>query len=256
MSARNQIKAIDVNEDNVFETGFFCCMSKKKSKGYQRKLQWLKKRFAEGMRIKIIKEGGRGFIEYIPGEYAWRPVNADGYMFIHCLWVVGKSKGTGCGAFLLNKCIEDAKKQKMKGVAMVTSEGIGLADKRLLLKNGFESVDKAPPFFDLMVKRFGKAGPPSFADGWDAKSKRFGKGLTVVRSDQCPYNDDAVKAVIDVAKELGIESRVIELKDRRSVLDASPSAYGAFGIVYNGALLSYHNLTRRELLSRLKKQLK
>lgn len=35
----------------------------------------------------------RGFIEYLPGEHAWRAVHADGYLFIHCLWVVGKSKG-------------------------------------------------------------------------------------------------------------------------------------------------------------------
>jgi hypothetical protein len=33
------------------------------------------------------------FIEYIPGEQAWRAVHADGYLLIHCLWVVGKSKG-------------------------------------------------------------------------------------------------------------------------------------------------------------------
>ena len=86
---------IDVNPTNVESHGFFCYMSKKKSLGYQRKLKWLEKRFAEGMRIKLLELPDRGFVEYIPGEFAWRAVDAKGYMFIHCLWVVGKSKGQG-----------------------------------------------------------------------------------------------------------------------------------------------------------------
>ena len=89
---------IDVKEDNVSATGFFCCMSKRKSQGYRRKLDWLRLRFAEGIKIKMLGQGQRGFIEYLPGEYAWRPVNADGFMMIHCLWVVGKSKGKKYGS--------------------------------------------------------------------------------------------------------------------------------------------------------------
>lgn len=75
---------INVNSENVEKTGFFCYMSKRKAEGYQRKLSWLKDRFAEGMRIKMLELPQRGFIEYIPGEYAWRAVNAEDYMFIHC----------------------------------------------------------------------------------------------------------------------------------------------------------------------------
>ena len=64
------MQIIEVNEQNVEKTGFFCLMSRKKAAGYEKKLEWLKVRFAEGMRIKMLdlSEGGRGFIEYIPGE--------------------------------------------------------------------------------------------------------------------------------------------------------------------------------------------
>jgi len=107
------MRIIDVNQDNVSETGFFCCMSKRKSAGYRRKLRWLEARFAEGLRIRMLdlSQGGRGFIEYIPGEYAWRPVEAAGYLFIHCLWIVGKSKGKGFAKLLLDECIADARRQ-------------------------------------------------------------------------------------------------------------------------------------------------
>ena len=69
---------ITVTAQNIETTGFFCYMSKKKSEGYGRKLNWLKDRFGEGMCIKLLKLPERGFIEYIPGEHAWRAIHADG----------------------------------------------------------------------------------------------------------------------------------------------------------------------------------
>ncbi len=242
------MKILDVNETNVDSRGFFCYMSKKKSIGYQRKLAWLKDRFAEGLRIKILELPDRGFIEYIPGEYAWRAVNAKGYMFIHCLWVVGKSKGKGFATALLNECVRDAKKAKMKGVAMMTSERNWLVSKHLLEKQGFECVDQAQPSFSLMVKRFGRAKPPSFINNQAAIQRRFGTGLTVVRSDQCPYIEDATTTVLDVAKRANIKNRVVDLESADQVRQLSPSPYGVFGIVLDGQLMSYHYLLEKDLI--------
>jgi len=44
---------IDVNNENLDQNGFFCYMSKKKAPGYKRKLDWLSKRFTEGLRLKF-----------------------------------------------------------------------------------------------------------------------------------------------------------------------------------------------------------
>jgi len=253
MSQENEIKTVDVNEDNVSETGFFCFMSKRQTEGYQRKLRWLKARFAEGIRIKMLRLPERGFIEYIPGEYAWRAVKAAEYMLIHCLWIVGKSKGKGCGTFLLNECIKDARESGMQGVAMATSEGNMLVGKKFLLKHGFEPVDQAPPSFELLVKKFGDAPSPSFTKDWDTKMTRYGQGLTIVRSDQCPYIEDAVKILLETAKELGIKSQIIELDKCQKVQNLAPSAYGVFSVIYDGNLLSYHCLDKKEFLKRLDK---
>jgi hypothetical protein len=67
MATTKRAKLIDVTAENVAEKGFFCYMSKPKAAGHQRKLNWLKARFAEGMRIKMFELPQRGFIEYIPG---------------------------------------------------------------------------------------------------------------------------------------------------------------------------------------------
>ena len=242
---------IDVNIDNVSETGFFCYMSQKKSVGYQKKLAWLRSRFAEGLQIKMLGQGQRGFIEYIPGEYAWRAVHADGYMMIHCLWVVGKSKGKGYGSALLDACIKDANKAGMKGVAAVVSQGNWLIGRKILKQHGFKSVGQAPPAFELMVMPFGNAPLPTFVEDWDQKSADLGKGLTIVSSAQCPYLEKATSIIQETAGEIGIKHRVIELESSQEVRRTAPSAYGVFNVVYNGQLISYHYLTKKELFKKL-----
>lgn len=246
MNKATNAKIIQVTAGNIEQTGFFCYMSKRKSEGFQRKLAWLKARLAEGLRIKMFELPERGFIEYIPGEYAWRSVNAKGFMVIHCLWVVGKSKGRGLGGVLVEECMRDARESGLKGVAMVTSEGDWLSGRGLLLKHGFETVAEAPPF-GLLVKRFGRVPVPSFSDDWEGKAARFGRGLTVIRSDQCPYLPDATELVLEFAKKHGLPSRVVELKSSRDVRELSPSPYGAFSIVYDGRLLAYHYLLPKDL---------
>jgi GNAT superfamily N-acetyltransferase len=240
------MKITDVNASNVEKHGFFCYMSKKKAAGYQNKLSWLRDRFAEGMRIKLLELPDRGFIEYIPGEYAWRTIDAKAYMVIHCLWVVGKSKGKGYATKLLKACIADAKKASMKGVAMVTSEKVWMLDRPLLEKNGFDCVAEEKPF-SLMVKRFGRAQLPKLIDNTASLKKRFPKGLTVIRSAQCPYIEDATKTALDAAKKAKMKSKVVELDSAEDVRKLSPSPYGTFGMLKDGELLSYHYLLQKDL---------
>jgi N-acetylglutamate synthase-like GNAT family acetyltransferase len=247
MTEERHFEIIDVNANNVEQTGFFCYMSKRKTEGFQRKLNWLKARFAEGMRIKMFELPERGFIEYIPGQYAWRAVNASGYMVIHCLWVVGKSKGKGYAGILLNECIKDARQSGMKGVAMVTSERIWLIGKKLLLKHGFESTEEVQPF-NLMVLKFNDSPSPTFSGKFEQKASRYGQGLTVIRSDQCPYIPDATSTVLEFAEQRGIPSQVVELTTCQDVRDLAPSPYGVFSIVYNIRLLAYHYLLPKDLM--------
>jgi GNAT superfamily N-acetyltransferase len=253
MTGSNTIEIVDVDIENVERTGFFCFMSKKKSDGYQRKLRWLKARFAEGMHIKMLTLPERGFIEYIPGEYSWRAVHADGYMLIHCLWVVGRSKGKGLSYALVDACIADARKAGMKGVAMVTSEKVWLSGGRVLEKHGFECVDTAPPSFSLMAKKFAKGPAPSFAGNWEEKAKAFGCGLSIIRTDQCPYIVDAVATAVATAEKAGIQRRTVEFSSRDDLVKRSPSPYGVFGLVLDGRLLSYHYLLEKDLAPLLMK---
>jgi GNAT superfamily N-acetyltransferase len=249
----NIIRTID--HSNVDRYGFFCYKSKRKTAGYMHKRDWLTGSMAEGLRIKIIYEDSRsaGFVEYAPGEATWRVVNAPGYMIIHCMWVVGSGQGKGYGARLLEQVLSEAQNKGMYGVAVVSSSSTWLAKKEFFLHHGFEVVDQAPPSFVLLVKHFGQGAVPSFPHDWDARLKRIPNGLVVYHSGQCPYLDMFVHSLEDTACQMGIASQFIELKTSREARALSPSAYGVFGVVYNGQLLSYRPMggkTLREFLEK------
>jgi GNAT superfamily N-acetyltransferase len=248
-------EVLDVRADNVAEMGFFCYMSKRKSPGYGRKFDWVRSRFAEGLRIKMLRLPERGFIEYIPGEFAWRPVYAEGYMVIHCLWIVGRSRGKGHARRLIGECLDDARGAGMDGVAAVTSEGNWLVGRRPFEAMGFECVDQAPPTFCLMVKRFRQTATPRFTGGWQQKLARCGPGLTVFRSGQCPYLEDATRAIVETGAAAGWPTQVVELRTARDVREKCPSAYGVYTAVHDGRLLAYHSIGRNEILKRLPSKL-
>lgn len=122
------------------------------------KLEWFTEYYPKGLRIKVMAspQGGyQGMIEYIPGEYAHRPVIARGFMFIHCVFVGFRKecKGRGLASSLIEACINDAKSQEMNGVAVVTRKGSFMAGSEIFVKNGFESIEHAKPDFELLVKK-------------------------------------------------------------------------------------------------------
>ena len=152
-----EYEVVDTNADNIGACSF-CGYKAGKNEGHRRKSDWLKKRYAEGLRFKVLRSrefGDIGMIEYAPGSHAWRPVEAEGYLVIHCLMVNGKHKGKGLGAVLLDDCLRDARKSKCRGVAVVTSSDSFMAGSGLFIKAGFVSVESNPPY-ELLVKKLKK----------------------------------------------------------------------------------------------------
>ena len=184
----DEVEIIDTTADNIGDYPPKCFLNPK-NEGYLKKLEWLRDRFSEGLKIKqLYLEKERkciGFIEYVPGEYAWRAVDAKGYMLIHCIWISpNKCKEKGYGSLLVKECLKDAKKEGKYGVASVTSEGPFMAGKALFLKNEYESVAKAKPSFELMIKT-SKKGPLPKSEDWEKQLSKY-EGLNIIYYNQCP----------------------------------------------------------------------
>ena len=252
-------KIIDINEKNIEEQEMFCKKTKKNFKGYQSKLNWIKERFKEGLRYKLllVKEGNkeisRGMIEYIPGEYNWRGIQADGWMVIHCIWVVGKHKQKGYGSKLLEYAINDTKKAGMYGVVGMTADKGGwLPNKKLYENLGFEKVDDMNPYFKLYAKILTKNVPmPKFYPISEEKKKRYERGITIFYSDQCPYIVDLVDELADEPNWKKIN--VIKLNNCKEAQQTGIYPYGTYCILCNGNISLYIHSIKKEILEILNK---
>jgi GNAT superfamily N-acetyltransferase len=254
------IKIIDTNADNILEYGV-CGYKDIKRPGYPEKIEWLKDRFQEGLKIKTLysdRDSTQGMIEYIPGEYCWRPVVASGYMFIHCIFVGFKRayKGKGYASLLVDECLRDAQNENMCGVAVVTRKGAFMAGKEFFLKNGFELVDKAPSDFELLVKKVRKNAPtPYFRENVGKKQNQFNEGLTIIRADQCPYSVKNVHEIYETAeKKYDITSDIITLKSHKEAQN-SPCPFGTFCILYNGKIIAEHPISNTRFINIMNKVL-
>lgn len=250
----NKIKIVSINEKNIAEYPAKCFLNPN-NEGYQIKVKWLKKRFAKGLKIKQLYLENKciGFIEYVQGEYAWRAVDAKGYMFIHCIWISpNKFKRKGYGSLLIKECIKDAKKEGMFGVAVVTSEGAFMAGKDIFVKNGFKSVAEVKPSFNLMIKTLKKGSIPEFKN-WKKRLSKY-KGLNIIYSNQCPWVARSIDELIGIAKKKRLKLKVTELKAAKQAQNA-PSVYAVFSLVHNGKLLADHYISARRFESVLNKEM-
>ncbi|MGD9115942.1 MAG: GNAT family N-acetyltransferase [Dehalococcoidia bacterium] len=252
----SQTSIVTLTPQNYTEYGCRCFLNPK-HEAHLEKLEWLKKRFDEGLTIKhLFLEGEKnaiGFIEYAPGENAWRAVDAGGYLFIQCIWISpNKNKERGFGSQLVQACIEDAKKAGKYGVAVAASDGPFIASRELFLKNGFETVAKSGDY-ELLVFRL-KEGPlPAFRD-WEGQLKKL-EGWHVIYSKQCPWVIRSIAEIAEAAKENGVELKITEMETPGQAQNA-PSAYAVFNLVHDGKLLSDHYISTTRFRTILKKELK
>lgn len=251
---------IDVDGTN-FDSLPCCGIKNPAHPGRQAKCRWLQANAKFGLRAKaLLAPDGEpsGYIEYIPGEFAWRGVNAKGYMFIHCVWVYFKRHhAKGWGSVMVEACLDDAREEGMRGAAVVVRDGPWLAGRRLFSANGFEPVDTAAPDYQLLVRKFNqRSANPAFKKGWDQKLARLGKGLTIICSSQCPHIARFVSDISEAAaNEYHLVPKILNLESWRDAQNA-PTPYAVFSLIYNGRLLADHqiSLTRfRNIMKSLEK---
>ena len=228
---------IRVTKDNIDKEHICCAMSGKQS---AKKKEWLKERFEEGLVFLKSEERGKCFIEYIPAEYAWVPIEADGYMYIDCLWVSGTMKGHGYSNDLINMCAEDAKAKGKKGLCILSAEGRKrefLADNQFLMHKGFSVADISACGINLMYIPFeGTADAPRFKE-CAKEPKTNENGFVIYYTDQCPFTDYWVKRVAECAKENNIELKTVHIETREAA-QSLPSPVTTYALFKDGKFIT------------------
>lgn len=209
---------ITLNLENITKEHICCCIDSKTSNiGIAAKKGWLKDRIPEGLQFKKLNARGKVFIEYIPAEMGWLPIDAKGYMLINCHWVSGSYKGNGYGSELLRECENEAKSLGMKGIVVLTSNKKKpfLSDKSFYLKSGYELVDSTPPYFELIAKRFDKdAELPQFKDSAKKGFTEEIKGIDIYYTAQCPFTVPYIELLKPVILSSHIPVRTHQIKSR------------------------------------------
>lgn len=221
---------IRITKENIDREHICCAMSNKQG---NRKKEWLKERFDEGLVFYRSEERGKCFVEYIPAENAWVPIEAPDYLYINCMWIAGSMKGHGYSNDLLEECIRDAREQGRKGLCILSSEKRKkefLADPKYLAYKGFRTADLSDCGITLMYLPLCE----------DAKIPRFKEcakhpkteetGFAIYYTDQCPFAYYWVTRVAEAAAEHGIEIKTIHISDKQTAqnMPAPVTTYALF----------------------------
>ncbi|UCE48790.1 MAG: YoaP domain-containing protein [Phycisphaerales bacterium] len=80
-------------------------------------------------------------------------------------------------------------------------------------------------------------------DDWKRKVKEYGKGLTIIRVNQCPRTVRFADKIADTAaKTYKLKPRMVEIKTHRDAQNA-PTPYAVFAVIFNGRLLADHQIS-------------
>jgi ribosomal protein S18 acetylase RimI-like enzyme len=241
---------IDLNHKNL-PTEHICCSisDTKGNSGISLKKTWLNDRMQERLVFRKLDARGKIFIEYLPAEKAWAPIDASGYLYINCLWVSGSFKGKGYGASLMDSCIKDA--QGTNGIVALSSakKRPFLSDGKFLRKYGFVTCDTAGSYFELIALKLHPGSPdPMFLPHVKNPIVNYGPGIDLYYTAQCPFAPDYAQIARQLAVDEGVNIRVHHL-DTQDKARAHSSAWSTYSLYKNGVFITHEIQTAAKLLA-------
>ena len=241
------MELIKLTHDNIEEEHICCAISNNKDIQVMSKKNWLKDRLDEGLVFLKCNVRGKCFIEYLPAEYAWIPIDAKNYMYIDCLWVSGQFKGHGYSNLLLNACIEDSKEKGKKGLVVLSSKkktGF-LSDPKYMEYKGFVTVDTAAPYFELLYLPFEEnAVKPSFKSTVH-DHENMPKGFVLYYTSQCPFTAKYVPLLAAMAKARNAVFQTVHIQTKEEAQNA-PTPFTTFSLFYDGQFVTHEILSEKK----------
>ena len=245
---------IQVTKENIEKEHICCAISSNKDVQVISKKAWLTERFEEGLVFLKSVERGKCFIEYLPAENAWNPIEAEGYMYIDCLWVAGSFKGNGYSTDLLNACIEDSKKKGKKGLCILAAakKKPFLADPKFLKYKGFRVCDEADNGIQLWCLPFDEdAALPKLKEC--AKKPHIDEsGYVLYYTNQCPFNAKYVPVLEALAKEQNVEFKAIHIESKE-MAQSAPTPITTYALFCDGEYLTNEQMNDKRFLKLLGK---
>ena len=244
---------IRVTKENIDKEHICCAISSNKDVQVISKKDWLRDRFDDGLVFLKSVERGKCFIEYIPAENAWNPIDAKDYMYIDCLWVAGSFKGHGYSSELLEYCINDSKEKGKKGLCILCANKKKpfLSDPKFLKHKGFQVCDEADNGVELWYLPFDDINEkPRFKEC--AKHVSINeKGYVLYYTSQCPFNAKYVPMLEDIAKEHNVPFKAIHITTKKQA-QSVPTPITTYALFYDGEYLTNEQMNVNKFLMLVK----
>lgn len=240
---------IRVTKENLESEHICCAISNNKDVQVASKKAWLADRFDEGLVFLKSVERGKCFIEYIPAEFAWNPIDADGYIYIDCLWVSGSFKGHGYSNDLIGECVRDSREKGKLGLCILSSakKKPFLADPKYLAHKGFSVCDEADNGIQLWYLPFSPGAPKPRFKECARHPHTDEKGFVLYYTNQCPFNGKYVPIVEKTAADNGIPFRAIRLSTREEARNA-PTPVTTYALFRDGEYLTNEQMNDSKFL--------
>lgn len=243
---------IRVTKENLEKEHICCAISNNKDIQVASKKAWLSDRFDEGLVFLKSVERGKCFIEYIPAENAWNPIEAENYIYIDCLWVSGSFKGHGYSNDLLDECVRDSKAKGKSGLCILSSakKKPFLADPKFLSHKGFRVCDEADNGIQLWYLPFSENSiVPKFREC--AVHPHIDEaGYILYYTSQCPFNGKYVPILEALTKERGVPFKAIHLQSRTDARNA-PTPITTYALFHDGVYLTNEQMNDKRFLKLL-----
>ncbi|WNC17764.1 GNAT family N-acetyltransferase [Brevibacillus brevis] len=235
---------IQLTKDNI-DSQHICCAlgAKQYEHAVNEKKQWLKERMEDGLVFYRLDERAKVFIEYLPAEMAWVPLDAPNYLYINCLWVSGRYKNSGYARQLLDYCKEDAIKRGMDGIVHVVGKDKYpyLSEKRFFEHMGFHVADQAEPYFQLVALKWNdQTARPTFKK--QRKPAPGEKGISIYYTAQCPFAVGVLEELRKVAEDKQVPIHIHRISTREEAQNA-PLIWTTFGVFFNGQFVTHEILS-------------
>lgn len=238
-----------INKENIDKEHICCALSNNKDIGVLSKKIWMKDCLEDGLTFIKSEVRGKCFIEYIPAENAWIPINADNYIYIDCFWVSGSLKGKGYSNDLLDLCIKDAKEKNKLGLCILSSKKKKpfLSDPKYLLKKGFTVADESGCGINLMYLPFvNDSSIPKFKE--KAKNPKIEeKGFVLYYTSQCPFNDKYVPIIEKISLANNIDFKSLHLQTKKQAQNA-PTPCTTYALFYDGKRITNEQQNDKKFL--------
>lgn len=239
---------IKVTEENLEREHICCAISNNKDCQVMAKKNWMKEQLKDGLIFLKGNVRGKCFIEYMPAENAWMPIEAEGYMYINCFWISGQFKGKGYANQLLEECIRDSKEKGKKGLCIRASakKKPFLSEGEYLKYKGFQVADTAEPFFELLYLPFNEADIPRFKEC--VKNPQIKEdGYVLYYTHQCPFTAKYVPVLEQAAKEHNISFKSILINSKEEAQNM-PVASTTYALFLDGKFVTNEILSEKKFL--------